>query len=632
MNLKSWRISVVGLLGLGLFLTGCADRSDSVVTPDTKPEEPCVSSGHEAVYLDQGWANEERERFYYLGQGSQLIPYRWFLALELPDDDELFRSDRHLASLGFITQRSSDRNPDGLPIGFAKDSNPASIAMKTAFLGPRFNVDHYPEQEKDWLGFTCAACHTSDLTFQGEVIRIDGGPTMADMESFLGRLAASMRATASDDEKFAAFVKRVRDGAGGLDGAAPPREEFESYTAVIETLVERNKAAHPYGLARLDAFGAILNQITEAGINIPENRRPSSAPVSFPFLWDTPHLDWVQWNSSAEIPISRNVGEVLGVFAHFELSESADTGYASSARLDYLHDLEVSLRNLKAPPWPTQFFGEIDEAKAAIGKRLFDSNCANCHNSRDSQGNFAMTPPNQIGQRFIKTTSVPFSLIGTDPQMIVNFATRTAKPGILAREVAAGMAELEASGGLERLKQLRTQLGLPAPDFSQEVPAGLLLAAAGRGVIKRYLEESFQNRTPQEKQEILLELRGNRPTDNPRPNGGMGYKARPLNGVWATAPFLHNGSVPNLWELLKPDGERVKSFYVGSREFDPRHVGLSTEQVAGAFHFQTVSDDGTPIPGNSNRGHSGDGHTGSGGTTFTEDQRWAIIEYIKNLK
>jgi hypothetical protein len=80
------------------------------------------------------------------------------------------------------------------------------------------------------------------------------------------------------------------------------------------------------------------------------------------------------------------------------------------------------------------------------------------------------------------------------------------------------MAELEASGGLERLKQLRTQLGLPAPDFSQEVPAGLLLAAAGRGVIKRYLDESFQNRTPEERQEILLELRGNRPTDNPRPN------------------------------------------------------------------------------------------------------------------
>ena len=80
-------------------------------------------------------------------------------------------------------------------------------------------------------------------------------------------------------------------------------------------------------------------------------------------------------------------------------------------------------------------------------------------------------------------------------------------------------------------------------------------------------------------------------------------------------------------ELLKPEDERVKSFHVGSREFDPKHVGLSTDAVAGAFHFQTISEDGTPIRGNSNKGHSGDGHT-----NFTEDQRWAIIEYIKTLK
>jgi hypothetical protein len=270
------------------------------------------------------------------------------------------------------------------------------------------------------------------------VIRIDGGPTMADMESFLDTLAASMRATASDDAKFAAFVKRVRDGAGGLTARRHRGKSSSPIRPSSRHWSNATKRRIPTGLARLDAFGAILNQITEAGINIPENRRPSSAPVSFPFLWDTPHLDWVQWNSSAEIPISRNVGEVLGVFAHVEITDAADTGYASSARLDYLHDLEVSLRNLKAPPWPTQFFGDIDEAQAAIGKQLFDANCANCHNSRDQQGNFAMTPPNQVGQRFIKTTSVPFTTIGTDPQMIVNFATRTAKPGILADEVADG--------------------------------------------------------------------------------------------------------------------------------------------------------------------------------------------------
>ena len=53
------------------------------------------------------------------------------------------------------------------------------------------------------------------------------------------------------------------------------------------------------------------------------------------------------------------------------------------------------------------------------------------------------------------------------------------------------------------------------------------------------------------------------------------YKAAPRDGVWATPPFLHNGSVPNLYEMLIPANERTKKFYVG-REFDPVKVGVDT--------------------------------------------------------
>ena len=60
-----------------------------------------------------------------------------------------------------------------------------------------------------------------------------------------------------------------------------------------------------------------------------------------------------------------------------------------------------------------------------------------------------MTSANEAGNSYIKTTSVPFSVAGTDPQMVLNVATRTAKPGILAGAVADDMAALEASGGLE---------------------------------------------------------------------------------------------------------------------------------------------------------------------------------------
>src|SRR5262249_31378209 len=60
----------------------------------------------------------------------------------------------------------------------------------------------------------------------------------------------------------------------------------------------------------------------------------------------------------------------------------------------------------------------------------------------------------------------------------------------------------------------------------------------------------------------------------------MAYKARPLDGIWATAPYLHNGSVPNLNALLTPPAQRPSEFYVGTRVYDPVNVGYRTDQAA----------------------------------------------------
>ena len=98
------------------------------------------------------------------------------------------------------------------------------------------------------------------------------------------------------------------------------------------------------------------------------------------------------------------------------------------------------------------------------------------------------------------------------------------------------------------------------------------------------------------------------------------YKARPLNGIWATAPYLHNGSVPNLWQLFLPENQRVKTFKVGSREFDPKNVGFRTDGAGTTFD--------SSIPGNSNAGHSG-AEYGTG--LNNDDDRWALIEYLKSL-
>jgi hypothetical protein len=97
------------------------------------------------------------------------------------------------------------------------------------------------------------------------------------------------------------------------------------------------------------------------------------------------------------------------------------------------------------------------------------------------------------------------------------------------------------------------------------------------------------------------------------------YKARPLNGIWATAPYLHNGSVPNLAQLLLPPAQRIKQFYVGSREFDPAHVGFITSQTSGAYLYDTT------VAGNSNSGHD------YGTAALTSSQRLDLLEYLKTL-
>ena len=120
------------------------------------------------------------------------------------------------------------------------------------------------------------------------------------------------------------------------------------------------------------------------------------------------------------------------------------------------------------------------------------------------------------------------------------------------------------------------------------------------------------------------------------------YRARPLNGVWATAPYLHNGSVPSLYWMLRPAAERPRQFCLGARDFDPQQVGLRV--VAGEAQrckkgetlFSAVAADGTTIHGNSNLGHSLEGTPGPGkpgviGRLLTDDERYDLIEYLKTL-
>jgi len=100
-----------------------------------------------------------------------------------------------------------------------------------------------------------------------------------------------------------------------------------------------------------------------------------------------------------------------------------------------------------------------------------------------------------------------------------------------------------------------------------------------------------------------------------------GYANQPLDGAWARAPYLHNGSVPTMWDLLSDPKERPKKFYRGYNVYDKKNMGFIT---SGDEAVQVGSLYDTGLKGNGNEGHLW-------GVNLTSDQKWDLLEYMKTL-
>ena len=108
-----------------------------------------------------------------------------------------------------------------------------------------------------------------------------------------------------------------------------------------------------------------------------------------------------------------------------------------------------------------------------------------------------------------------------------------------------------------------------------------------------------------------------------------GYVAPPLDGIWASAPYLHNGSVPTLWHLLRPAARPAVWHRGPTAGYDRERVGLAVESLpalpAGPLpaverrrHFDTSR------PGKSAAGHDFP-------DVLDEDGKAAVLEYLKTL-
>jgi mono/diheme cytochrome c family protein len=599
--MRSLRRALLGLMSLAVLAAGVGLYFVAY------PNLPDYEAPEEFRYLEQ-WSEADRQLYYYTPQGTQVkgLEYDWFQALELPFSRAKFAAPDYLARFGFLVepgQQATASNPANLPVGFARHED--------------------DETGRAYLDVTCAACHTGELRYNGQAIRIDGGAAMHSLAStvptlrggsFGQALGMSMAFTYYNPLKFRRFAHEVL----GVNDERDRDQLRHDFKQVLDRLLgtaynDWHRGLYPTeeGFGRTDAFGRIANTAFGDAID-PANYRVANAPVSYPQLWDIWKFDWVQWNGSAMQPMARNVGEALGVGARVQLLHGNGQPipeaqrYASGVRVRDLHTLETTLMRLAPPRWPEEVLGNIDLDQASLGRALYQENCAYCHEAK----------PKPADKRFAQDRNpewrmrvVPISIVGTDPNTADNIADHRFD---LTR---LGWTQ----GELDRLDVRLYGKSSGPLDLSS------VSSAKGLAYLTAYVEDRAYRDAgigPQERAEFdgyglpigVQELRG--------------YKARPLDGIWATPPFLHNGSVPTLFQLLSPVAERQKTFWVGSREYDPKHAGIRTERFKGGFLFDTS------ITGNSNRGHEfRAGCRGNGviGRALAPHERWALVEYLKVL-
>jgi len=631
-------------------------------------------------YLDQGWGTDrdstKRQFYYYTPQGTGMhgLRYSWFVNLEQPFSKTRIADPDHMRSLNFIVDPvATPANPDLLPVGFAK---------------------RYDDTIHDnVVDITCAACHNGQIyvtrNHQTTAIRIDGGQGMAaftdvNAGSFQTTVGLSVFETLVNPLKFNRFAARVL----GPDADTPSAKAalWQNLADVSRNLTKifRGSSAprlYPVqeGFGRTDALTRIGNVVFGDHVSS-SNYHTGNAPVSYPYLWNIWKFDWVQYTAAVSQPMARNMGEAMGVGANFKLV--GDDGnpippsqrYDTSIQFQNLARIESTLQELRPPRWPEDLLGPINQESAARGKVLFEAHCVKCHGPHvASEALKQSTSPGRLpDDPMWEIWPVPAATVGTDPTGANNFftyrvdLTRTG----LTRQDVEPLVKKEYEIQKTRYAALVPALQLEIAQKKKAVADPATLAALSRelqqveaqpvtdeSIAKTLASIDLQSLSSGEGLSILGLLirdryyreKGFSPQAQACfagfdtldiPQVVDGYKPRPLEGVWATPPFLHDGSVPNLYELLSPVSERSKRFFVGRREFDPVKVGYVTEPVAGSTSGFWMD---TTIPGNRNTGHefgpgysaydpnnpTAKGSPGVIGPALTPAQRMDLIEYLK---
>lgn len=546
-----------------------------------------ASAGATGVdYFDQGpdWTADARNDYYSQDQGARIMPLSWMFALKQANGQP-FMADS-LSRYGYLPNPAS--RPAGLPVGFSINKG----------------------KEGDAIGLTCAACHTRQIEVEGQAYRADGGPAIVDAQSFFADMDKAVAILLEDKSRFDEFAETVLGSKHSARKHNRLKADVQAWHLPYHTLMSRALPKEPWGVARLDAVSMIFNRLAGLDIGtapnhmIPGNIAVADVPVRYPFIWNAVSQDKTQWpgfadNGTKVLGLSRNLGEVYGVFAQFHPVRSTsrrggiDYLKNNSANFDGLNDLEDLIRRMGPPKW----LWPVDQTLASRGKVLYDEYCGpSCHEKK----------VNPRGLRAHDTWHTPVQDVGTDSREYA-ILTRQVDTGVLAgAEVSFGDAPLKPRDSAVAV--LKT--AVTGAILQRYLPLRVLANVKGK------IAAAVAKTNPETE-----DLKGafNAPAQEEKP---FRYESRVMEGIWAAAPYLHNGSVPSLEELLKPAAKRVSAFKLGPA-YDIRKVGLATQQTRFDSVYVTT-DCSDRNSGNSRCGHEF-------GTNLPEADKKALLEYLKIL-
>jgi len=530
--------------------------------------------------------------------GLELAPLKYFLVMQQlsakPMGLEGGKSWRgHFGFLrrpDFNTGQCVKDVPGNLPVGFSVSHRLPGSATPV------------PVQ---FVGLTCAACHSTAAGEKGVIL--GAGTQTADLLGFQDAfLSAVFDPKLSADAILDAYDRQCPDDADGP--LTRPVEKFfigqwlsgfrdvmrlnaSKYDLPYHGTETRDPARIPAGPSRTRPFRSVIR----GTLDLPGESNLAISKI--PTITDQADRPWSEFDGSLGDPKLRSF---VAVFA----SGASIPALNEPQIADNIRKAAMLTQNLGIDPKLPTLFEAFPEYKPpgperlARGRDIYLQQCSGCHGHPNRDGHWTLPAGEQ-------PSITPLEKIGTDPERIT-FRYNTMLPIALWASLPARNPEPQR----QKIKDIAAQ---------REAEG----ATAEADWWQQFGEKQFDGWAREFPAGHRLSFEGNLITVN------HGFMNAPIPNAWLRAPYLHNGSVPTLRELIGLDRRPVK-FCRGDAGYDPDALGVRVKAPTGAKSDICAPDAwflyDTSMPGNSNQGHNYPPPN-----SVSTDDLEALLDYLRTI-